>query len=219
MTLNQATFVGPAGSIVLSQSDQLWAARGVLGEGGIDPSEEVVAAYLWAIMRRCLVARKKTGYGVMWQNFSQPINAKWQADGKFCQVGWPYYLKAPCSEERLARRKRIITTPWDKIPAGIRDGVERFARGQLPKPVTELSLPAGRNRLSNWGSYPGVRERFPWGIEIDGEWFLEDRPMRDGDVSVQAESQDNRPTIALLSWAGAGLVVAAAAAVYLMYRG
>ena len=39
MTLNQATFVGPAGSIVLSQSDQLWAARGVLGEGGIDPSD------------------------------------------------------------------------------------------------------------------------------------------------------------------------------------
>lgn len=219
MTLNPATFVGPAGTLVLSSSDQLWAARGVLGEGGINPSDEVMAAYLWAIARRCLVASKRTSYGVMWQNFSQPINPKWAADGEFCRVGGKYENHDACSPDRLARRKRISSMPWDQIPERIRVAVERFARGELAKPLTELSLPVGRNRLSNWASYSGVRERFPWGVEIAGEWFLEDRPMRDGDVTVEASSGDNRPTIALLSWGGAGLVVAAAAAVWLLYRG
>lgn len=218
MTL-QATFVGPAGSLVLSESDQLWAARGILGEGGIDPTEEVMSAYLWAIARRCLVATKKTGYGAMWRAFSQPINPKWRADGEFCRIGGKGYGTDACSPQRTARRQRIATTKWDDIPGNIRDAVERFSRGELPKPLTELALPNGRNRLNNWASYAGVRQRFPWGVEIDGEWFLEDRPMRDGDVTVTAPSEDNRPTIALLSWSGAGLVLASALAVWALYRG
>jgi hypothetical protein len=77
----------------------------------------------------------------------------------------------------------------------------------------------GRNRLSNWASYDGVRQRYPWGVEIEGEWFLEDRPMRDGDVEIDEVKIDNRPTIALLSKAGIGLVLASAIGVYLLYRG
>lgn len=214
-----ATFTGPAGSLALTQSDQLWAARAILGEGGTDPSDEVQSAYLWSIMRRCLMGNKVVPYGKCWQNFAQPINPKWGEHGQYCRVGGPYHGKEECSPARLARRKTITSTKWDEIPLSIRSAVERFSRGELPKPLAESLLPRGRNRLSNWGSYEGVRERYPWGVEIEGEWFLEDRPMNDGDVEITNVSHDNRPTIALLQKAGVGLAIAAAIGGWLLYRG
>lgn len=214
-----AVFRGPAGSLSLSESDQLWAARAILGEGGTDPSDEVQSAYLWSIMRRCLMGAKVVPYGQCWRNFAQPINPKWGEDGQFCRVGGAYHGKEECSPSRLARRRTITSTKWDDIPLSIRSVVERFSRGELPKPLAESLLPMGRNRLSNWASYDGVRQRYPWGVEIEGEWFLEDRPMRDGDVEIDAVKIDNRPTIALLSKAGLGLVLASAIGVYLLYRG
>lgn len=214
-----AVFRGPAGSLSLSQTDQLWAARGVLGEGDENPTEEVMSAYLWAIMRRCLLSSRVRGYGTCWLNFAQPINPDWRRDGKFCRVGGKYHGRPECSESRLRRREKMASVKWDDIPLVIRGAVERFARGELAKPQIEALLPRGRNRLSNWASWPGVEQAYPWGVEIGGEWFLEDRPMRDGDVEIDEVKIDNRPPIALLTKAGIGVVVATAIGAYLLYRG
>ena len=50
--------------------------------------------------------------------------------------------------------------------------------------MLERTLPKGRDRLSNWASYPGVREKYPQGVELDGEWFLEDVGLMNGDVKI-----------------------------------
>jgi len=214
-----ATFTGPAGSITLDESDRLWAARAILGEGDENPSFEVMSAYLWAIMRRSLMGAKRWRYRNMWLAFAQPINPDWREDGKFCRVGGKYHGTEHCSPGKLARRKRIASTPWDEIPLTIRETVERFSQGALPKPEIELALGPGSNRLTNWASWPGVEHAYPWGTRIAGEWFFEDHPLADGDVEITSVATDDRPTIALLNWSGVGLLAAAGLAAYLATRG
>lgn len=200
--MESAIFQGPTGrTIVLDSNDMLWAARGCLGEGGDCTDPDVLRAYLWAIMRRCLLTGSSLGYGAMWKAFSQPINPRWRRGGEFCRVGGKYRGTDACSEARLDRRERLSSLPWASIPATVREGVLAFAAGALPPPVVELSLPTGRNRLSNWASYPGVQTRFPHGVEIGGEWFLEDEGLRAGGVTVTAgrrpivepQEDDTRP--------------------------
>lgn len=214
-----ATFQGPAGSIALDASDRLWAARAILGEGDERPSFEVMSAYLWAIMRRSLMGSKRWRYRNMWLAFAQPINPDWREDGKYCRVGGKYHGTTHCAPAKLARRKRIASTPWEDIPPTIREAVERFSSGELPKPQVELALGPGRDRLTNWASWPGVEQAYPWGVRIGGEWFFEDRPMADGDVVISSVAIDDRPTIALVSWAGVGLLAAAGLAAWLATRG
>jgi hypothetical protein len=213
-----ATYKGPAGTLQLTAKDRFLAAQGILGEGDENPSDEVMRAYLWAIMRRCLIRGTVIGYGTMWQQFSQPINPAWRADGAFCRPGGLYHGKEECSSARLARREKISATPWDNIPVKIRNAVDQFAAGALPPSMTERLLPAGRNRLSNWASYKGVRERFPWGVEIAGEWFLEDRPMRAGDVEIVGVTEVVEPSNMILKVSSMGIGIVAALAWLFFYR-
>jgi hypothetical protein len=214
-----ATFTGPAGSITLNESDRLWAARGVLGEGDESPEVEVMSCYLWAIMRRCLMGGKAWRYRNMWLAFAQSVNPEWREDGKFCRVGGKYNGSKHCEPKKLARRRRIAATDWADIPVHIRETVEAFSAGELPKPQIEAVLGTGQNRLSNWASWPGVNKAYPWGVWVGNEWFFEDRPMADGDVEITNVSTDNRPTIALVTKAGLGLVLASAIGLYLLYKG
>jgi len=213
-----ATYKGPAGELRLTEKDRLLAARGILGEGDKNPSDEVMRAYLWAIMRRCLIRGTVIGYGTMWQQFSQPINPAWRADGVFCRPGGLYHGKDECDKKLLDRRARIAATPWEAIPLKIRNAVDQFARGELPPSMTERLMPAGSNRLSNWASYKGVRERFPWGVEIAGEWFLEDRPMRAGDVEIVGVTDVVEPSNMILKVSSIGIGIVAALAWLFFYR-
>jgi hypothetical protein len=174
-----AIYHGPRRALSIDTDDALWAARGCYGEAGIAPSEEVLRAYLWAIMRRCLLLRSNRTYGQMWRAFSQPINPRWLRDGDMCRVGSPYHGRPECDEHRLLRREMVTTMSALRIPKIILAAVNKMQTGTLPTPGTE-----GTRRLSNWGSYSGVKDRYPHGMNIDGEWFFEDAKLADGDVWI-----------------------------------
>jgi len=177
-----AKFIGPKRTLELDDVDCLWAARGILGEGGPHVDDETMGAYLWAILRRCLLMPNTLSYGAMWQEFSQPINPKWRADGKFCKPGGAYCGRAECDPSRLARRERFASMHWDKIPTQIAGHVLAFGMGLIYAPkITEIK----QVKISNWASYPGVEEKFPWGLDIGGEWFFEDQNLLDGDIKSQ----------------------------------
>jgi hypothetical protein len=176
-----AEFVGPKRSIKLEFDDVLWAARGIYGEGGKQPEEFTMKCYLWAIMRRCLLMRNNLSYMEMWQQFSQPINPKWRRDGKFCRPGGKYYNCPECSAERLLRRDKTASMEWTDLPQSIRDTVLTFASGYLYPPTVNIQ----KSRLSNWASYPNVEKKFPWGIDVAGEWFFEDKNLLEGIIFIK----------------------------------
>lgn len=179
-----AVFTGPRRAIEVSQGDLLWAARGILGEGGPHVDEDTIEAYLWAIMRRCLLLPGQRTYGEMWTAFSQPINPRWRSDGDKCDIGGAYHDRPECSAERLKRREKLASTPWEKVPVSITSMCLAFGCGLIP-PTRPAGLQCSLQRLSNWASYPGVEAKFPHGIDIGGEWFFEDEQLMDGEVKVE----------------------------------
>jgi hypothetical protein len=168
----------------ITLDDCLWAARGILGECGPFADEEEASACLWAILRRCLLLPNTRGYGEMWRMFSQPINPAWAADGKFCAPGGAYDQRAECSPAREARRAKIAAMTWEKIPTQITGIVLSFGMGQL----FAAKYPGLKNnRLSNWAAYPGVEKKFPWGIDIGGNWFFEDKNLMEGEIRIEVQ--------------------------------
>jgi hypothetical protein len=118
----------------------------------------------------------------MWRAFSQPINPKWQDDGKFCRPGGSYDKRPECSPAREARREKISSMPWEKIPTNIAGYALAFGLGQLYAPVVRGT---DMVRLSNWASYPSVDELYPWGVDVAGNWFFEDKGLIDGEVQIE----------------------------------
>jgi hypothetical protein len=207
--MSSAVFLGPAGNLTLTEEDKLWAARGLWGEeGGRTFSEEIMSAYLWSAMRKCLMGSKVIGYGAMWRQLAKTINPNWQAGGAFCRVGGPSENTVDCSLELVTRRERISSARWEDIPFKFRGAVTRFAQGILLKPFTEAILPANRNRLSNWDSFIGVEAKYPWGVNLEGTWFFQDHPMQAGDVTV-ARAIGGDTAFPILRLCAAGLVVGA----------
>jgi hypothetical protein len=208
MSTLRAIYHAPSGkTLSLTDSDMLWAARGCTGESRGNASRELCAAFLWALMRRILLTGSTRTYGQMWLDFSQPINPIWLAEGAKCRPGGPYAGKKECSADKLAYRAQIRVTPWVNLPATIRTAVEDFAAGALPPPMFERNLPAGANRISNWASYAGIEDIYPEGYRFEGEWFLEDSNLADGDVTIkgvaEASSWWGKPVLGL--GIGAGL--------------
>jgi hypothetical protein len=171
--------------MTVSEYDALWAARGCLGEGGPTQSEEVTAAYLWAIMHRCLLFGNSMSFGGMWKAFSQPINPDWRETGKFCRPGGLYHATESCSVARLARRDKLAQTIWDHLPREIVFRVRSFQTGTLDRPDHWATL--RRGRVSNWGSHKTMKhlsKDYPHGYELAGEWFFEDPHLLAGVVEV-----------------------------------
>jgi hypothetical protein len=186
----RATYQGPDGrEITLSDDDMLWAARGITGESRGNASRELCAAFLWAIMRRCLLLGSSRTYGKMWIDFSQPINPIWLETGWKCAPGGPYHGKENCSKARTDYRAALRKKPWEKLPEQIRDAVEDFAQGKLPPPMFERTLTSDRNRITNWASYAGVEALYPQGTWFQGEWFLQDKGLIPGDVKITGVSE------------------------------
>lgn len=173
----------------LSEEDVLWLARMVVGEGGYKVSDRKKQALLWAMLQRYMLLegfRSWKSLASLTRAFSQPINPIWDgvqnaADGgkqDRCAPGGQYHGKPECSADRLRRREEMTKLSWAKIPLHVQEAVRAFQRGELPYPsgVTQ--------RINNWASYPSVSDKFPWGQDIGGDWFFEDKGTLDLDVSV-----------------------------------
>jgi hypothetical protein len=166
----------------IDEETALWAARMCVGEGGKKCSEEKASAMLWALMNRWFLhpgRRHWPTFLYLMRRFSQPINPRWQAGGDLARK---YAGKPAASPERLARRARICALEWDDIPILVRWAVEDLQNGDSIPPDELFTL--DHPRISNWASYPGLRERYPHGIDFDGDWFFKDQNLIRGSVVV-----------------------------------
>lgn len=186
-----AIFAASGKEYIITDEDALWLARMVVGEGGKDASVEKIRALLWAIMNRFLLVpeqRKRTSLTDLVRAFSQPINPRWDGEGSddFCAPGGKYYETDFCSSAKLKRRAQITAMPWAEIPKRIKDEIEALRSGELPLPkaMTKLFAMGKPHRITNWASYPSVREKFPQGIDVLGDWFFEDKGALAIDVAI-----------------------------------
>lgn len=179
-------YVGPdrsKGPLKIDSAKALWLMRMVYGEGGRRCSKEKVAALLWAIVNRWFLWKPALLFPTfvsMVRAFSQPINPRWMTGGDLARK---WAGKDPASVSRLRRRARICKMTEDDMPVTIRRAVEMFANGVLfpPNVLSTLEKP----RISNWASLNSTPRKFPWGVDVSGDWFFEDRGLRDGFVSVR----------------------------------
>lgn len=178
---------------VITDDDALWLARMVVGEGGRNASDEKIRALLWAIMNRFLLhpgQRNRSTLKSILQAFSQPINPRWdgvdEGDDDFCAPGGKYYGTEYCSQARLNRRKEIMSLSWSSIPKRIQQAVDQFRSGELPQPeiTAKLAAQGKPSKINNWASYPSVREKFPWGGDVEGDWFFEDKGTLNTLISI-----------------------------------
>lgn len=166
----------------IDEETALWAARMCVGEGGRKCSEEKASAMLWALMNRWFLhpgRRHWPTYLDLMRRFSQPINPRWQAGGDLARK---HRNKPACSPERLARRARICALEWGEFSMEIMETVMSFDAGLL-RPPARLQF-MDHPRISNWASYPGLKEKYPHGIDFEGDWFFEDANLIRGSVVV-----------------------------------
>lgn len=182
----------------ISREDRLELARMLVGETGSRYSDEELQALLWAIMNRFMLSprqRERSTLKDLLQAFSQPINPRWdgipdnQKGQDFCAPGGEYEDTWHCTTEKLRRRIKTANLSWDEIPKRIRKAVLAFEKGELPYPKA-----AGSQRLTNWASYPGVRQKFPWGVDIGGNWFFEEKGTLNLAMTVGKEVLSPSPT-------------------------
>lgn len=171
---------GPAkskGPIVIGGKEKLWLKRMVLGEGGWKCSDYKAAALCWAIVNRWFLwpgAKYYPTFISMMRAFSQPINPRWMTGGDLARK---YVGRNAASKERLARRDSICKET--KFPFSIVSIVNLFSLGLVPYNEPQ--------RISNWASLPSTPEKHPWGFDVDGDWFFEDKNIKPGFVSVEKE--------------------------------
>jgi len=176
-----AQYEGNGRLAVIDDDTALWCARMLVGEGY---KGEKGAAVLWSTMFRFLGMPKKwKSYKNMIQLFSSPINARWLPGGDLYEK----YKDSPnkahqmaTSQDAVKRRTKIISMPWSKIPETVKNTVALFASGNLPIPGIFGDL-----KISNFASYPGLKEKHPDGVDIGGDWFFVDPALKtDFDVQI-----------------------------------
>jgi len=160
----------------------MWLMRMCYGEGGKKCSWEKASTMLWSMVNRWFLhpgQKHWPTFQYMVRRFSQPINPRWQRDG---DKAIEYAGTKFASESRLRRREKICKLTMEDIPELIYDAVMDFSHGALflPPQVTEIDKP----RISNWASLPSTPRKYPHGIDIDGDWFFEDRELVDGRVFI-----------------------------------
>jgi hypothetical protein len=174
--------------LVIDEDAALWLMRMVYGEGGVSCSMTKASALLWAIINRWFLRPGSGQYKTfvsMLRAFSQSINPRWMTGGDLARK---YFKNDAASKARLARREMICGLSWSDIPwVNIRAAVSAFAEGRLPYPVELAS--SQFPRVSNWASLDSTPTKFPWGVDIQGDWFFEDKELITGDVVVRNGNQ------------------------------
>jgi len=173
--------------VVISEDVALWLMRMCVGEGGTNCSAEKAAAMMWGLVNRYLLHRGRyhwPTFKFLVRHFSQPINPRWMAGGDLARK---YAGTKHASPAKLARRKRISSLKLSEIPSHIRSIVFMFQIGNVVPPAVFDEAEEGKNRISNWASLPSTPRKNPQGVDIDGDWFFEDKGLCKGRVIVQKD--------------------------------
>jgi hypothetical protein len=129
----------------ITAEDALWLGRSLEFEGGSP------AATAWTYAQRMAALRWRGSLASLVQAHSQPVNPKWRRTGVCCapdgtvagscpsrgpgpQSG-SWYGTDYCSESRLAKRDRNMSTPLSALKAATRRTLEAFLNAELPNPV------------------------------------------------------------------------------------
>lgn len=183
-----AEYRGNGRTVVIDDETALWCARMLVGEGY---KGDKGAAVLWATLFRYLgMPYKWKSYLNMIQQFSSPIDKEWLPGGKKYEKYKDSKNKAhqmATSPAAVKRRKRIIALTWDKIPDVVKETVKLFSEGSL-----DIPWQFGDRKFSNFASYPGLKEKYPDGVDIGGDWFLVD-PALKKNWEVQIADVDTPP--------------------------
>jgi len=179
-------------SVRIGRTAQLWLARMCVGEAGKNCTVDEVSLLCWAIVNRYLLhpglkkwiplSKKHGGHEgndfiSMIRMFSQPINPRWAEGGdkaekyKDIREGRPAALK---------RRKAVTNMLWRDIPGTVKYAVRQFSEGKLFPP--EVLTKVEKARISNWAALKSTPDKFPWGFDVNGNWFFEDQELVDGIV-------------------------------------
>lgn len=202
----------------ISDSNLIWIARGLIGEGGEGISKDAASAMMWAMANRLLLTNikypdsdRQPEYWELWRMFSQPINPRWDGlpgnepgtQKEFCAPGGKWYGTKFCEEKLLERRAEYSAKDWDEIPPNVILWVRQFQYGLL-FPPDAFVLQTNRSRISNWaakwlkkkvdGVLRPIYEVHPHGLQLDGEWFFEDDYLRKGAVEVDSDYDGFTPT-------------------------
>ena len=171
---------------------QLWLMRMCYGEGGRDCSRIKAAAMLWAMVNRWFLHPGQRHWGPfhkMIRKFSQPINPRWLRGGDKAKE---YAGTRFASESRLRRREKICNLTLDKIPDTIKATVIEFCKGEVFIPDAVINL--HKSRVSDWASLPSTPRKYPWGVDIGGDWFFENKELVDGKIYIDYFYGDDEET-------------------------
>lgn len=237
-----ATYRSKYREFEISDSNLIWIARGLIGEGGEGISQDAASAMLWAMANRLLLTNIKypntnrpPEYWELWRMFSQPINPRWDGlpgnepgtQKDFCAPGGKWHGTKFCAEKLLERREYYSNASWDQIPPNVIQWVRKFQYGLL-FPPDAFATRTNRPRISNWaakwlkkeqgGVLKPIYDVYPWGLQLDGEWFFEDDYLKSGSVSVDSDPDGFSPTAPRSAMGyvtiGSLLAISAAAAGY-----
>jgi hypothetical protein len=134
----------------LTWEDLLWLARMVKGEAGTDYQDG--AATLWAIASRYFAINRQGTLYRLAQDYSQPINPRWQEDGLFCRPGGRDHGTVHCSPQALQRRRETFVLQWDEINPRITRLVYDWATARVQNPVSRAvhwATPKVSNRANS----------------------------------------------------------------------
>ena len=176
-------YEGPkkARELVIDDVTALWLARMVVGEGGRYCGRAKAVALIWAIINRYMLWGGRWRYRSfvrLMRAFSQPINPRWMTGGDLAKK---YIGRSAASAQRLKRRARICALTWDAIPRRVRQAVRDAQAGTLERPAIVIE----KRRINNWASLKSTPKKFPWGCDIDGDWFFEERNTLPGKVVIE----------------------------------
>jgi hypothetical protein len=193
-------------SVSMTDDCKIWLARMCYGEGGRKCSREKASAMMWAMINRFILHPSTPKWVSMARHykaiqdgdndfigmirmFSQPINPRWAAGGdkaiKFSKTKF-------ATVDRLKRRHNITNKKWEDMPDIITESVCDFVAGKLFPPQCLTSMK--RYRISDWASLPSTPKRFPHGVDIDGDWFFENRALVKGCVIVRDTNMSSGST-------------------------
>lgn len=171
-----------ARTVQIDEDTALWLARMCVGEAGRTCSEEHVRALVWCYLNRFFLhrARKKwTTFLYAFSRHSQPVNPRWRRGG---DLALKYAGTKYTTPQKMDRRERISSLAWSDVSWEIEDTVLKFEGGTAPPP--EEFLLKFKSRCSDFASYKNIEKKFPWGVDMDGNYFFENRNLIEGTVVV-----------------------------------